>query len=47
MEVRKKIGFLTSELKLENFFTPNYLFDIQGAEAKRVNQESWFPSSEI
>ena len=27
MEVRKKIGFLTSELKLENFFTPNYLFD--------------------
>lgn len=26
-EVRKKIGFLTSELKLENFFTPNYLFD--------------------
>ena len=27
MVVRKKIGFLTSELKLENFFTPNYLFD--------------------
>ena len=27
MEIRKKIGFLTSELKLENFFTPNYLFD--------------------
>ncbi len=26
-EVRKKIGFLTSELKLEDFFTPNYLFD--------------------
>lgn len=25
--VRGKIGFLTSELKLENFFTPNYLFD--------------------
>lgn len=25
--VRKKIGFLTSELKLEDFFTPNYLFD--------------------
>ena len=25
--VRKKIGFLTSELKLEEFFTPNYLFD--------------------
>ncbi|MDE7435263.1 MAG: ABC transporter ATP-binding protein [Lachnospiraceae bacterium] len=26
-EVRGKIGFLTSELKLEGFFTPNYLFD--------------------
>ncbi len=26
-EVRKKIGFLTSELKLEEFFTPNYIYD--------------------
>ncbi len=26
-EVRQRIGFLTSELKLEEFFTPNYLFD--------------------
>lgn len=26
-EVRERIGFLTSELKLEDFFTPNYLFD--------------------
>lgn len=26
-KVRKSIGFLTSELKLEDFFTPNYLFD--------------------
>lgn len=25
--VRSHIGFLTSELKLEDFFTPNYLFD--------------------
>ena len=25
--VRGKIGFLTSELRLEEFFTPNYLFD--------------------
>lgn len=25
--IRGKIGFLTSELKLEEFFTPNYLFD--------------------
>ncbi len=26
-EVHRKIGFLTSELKLEDFFTPNYLYD--------------------
>ena len=26
-QVRRKIGFLTSELRLEEFFTPNYLFD--------------------
>ncbi len=26
-EVRHKVGFLTSELKLEDFFTPNALFD--------------------
>ena len=26
-KVRAKIGFLTSELKLEQFFTPDYLFD--------------------
>lgn len=26
-DVRRKIGFLTHELKLEDFFTPNYLFD--------------------
>lgn len=26
-EVRSRIGFLTSELKLEDCFTPNYLFD--------------------
>ena len=25
--VRQNIGFLTSDLKLEDFFTPNYLFD--------------------
>ena len=44
--VRGKIGFLTSELKLEDFFTPNYLFDFfselhgvdpnEAAERKRV-----------
>ncbi len=26
-EVRRRIGFLTSEVKLEEFFTPDYLFD--------------------
>ena len=26
-EIREKIGFLTSDLNLEDFFTPNYLFD--------------------
>ncbi|MGN0484726.1 MAG: ABC transporter ATP-binding protein [Lachnospiraceae bacterium] len=26
-EVREKIGFLTTELRLEEFFTPNYLYD--------------------
>ncbi|MCL1843139.1 MAG: ABC transporter ATP-binding protein [Defluviitaleaceae bacterium] len=26
-EVRRRIGFLTNELKLDDFFTPNYLFD--------------------
>ena len=29
-QVRGKIGFLTSELRLEEFFTPNYLFDFFG-----------------
>ncbi len=27
LEVRQYISFLTSELKLDDFFTPNYLFD--------------------
>ncbi len=45
-EVRAKIGFLTSELKLEEFFTPNYLFDffselhgVDKATAARRKQE--------
>lgn len=44
--VRRKIGFLTSELKLEDFFTPNYLFDffsrlhgVEPAAANRRKQE--------
>lgn len=45
-EVRMRIGFLTSELKLEEFFTPNYLYDFfselynvsqsERAERKRI-----------
>lgn len=30
-DVRAKIGFLTSELKLEDFFTPNYMYDFFAA----------------
>ncbi len=30
-KVRDVIGFMTSELKLEGFFTPDYLFDFFGA----------------
>ena len=41
-EIRGKIGFLTSELKLEDFFTPNYLFDyfgkLHGVEEKTMNE---------
>ena len=46
--VRSKIGFLTSELKLEDFFTPNYLFDffsqLHGVdpEITRSRKESMF-----
>lgn len=29
-KVRDKIGFMTSELKLDGFFTPDYLFDFFG-----------------
>ena len=36
--VRSKIGFLTSELKLEDFFTPNYLFDFF-ADLHGMNEE--------
>ena len=40
--VRRKIGFLTSELKLEEFFTPNYLFgffaDLHGVSAEEKQQ---------
>ena len=36
--VRGKIGFLTSELKLEDFFTPDYLFDFF-SELYRIPKE--------
>ncbi|MCI5880793.1 MAG: ABC transporter ATP-binding protein [Lachnospiraceae bacterium] len=47
-EVRDKIGFLTSELKLEDFFTPNYLFDFfadlhgMDAESRKQRKELLF-----
>lgn len=37
-QVRAKIGFLTSELKLEDFFTPSYLFDYF-SQLHQVNEE--------
>ena len=41
-KVRERIGFLTSELKLEDFFTPNYLFDyfsnLHGLEKQACEQ---------
>ena len=37
--VRSKIGFLTSELKLEDFFTPNYLFDFF-ADLRHIDAET-------
>lgn len=41
-KVRGKIGFLTSELKLEDFFTPNYLFDffsrLHGVEEAAIRE---------
>lgn len=41
-EVRNRIGFLTSELKLEDFFTPNYLFDffsrLHGVDEETTNK---------
>ena len=36
--IRNKIGFLTSELKLEDYFTPNYLFDYFSA-LHQINKE--------
>lgn len=41
-KVRGRIGFLTSELKLEDFFTPNYLFgyfaELHGVEKSVAEQ---------
>lgn len=41
-KVRSNIGFLTSELKLEEFFTPNYLYDffseLHGVPAEEAKQ---------
>ncbi len=38
MEVRKRIGFLTSELKLDTHFTPNYTIDFFG-KLHKMKQE--------
>jgi len=46
--VRKSIAFLTSELKLDEFFTPNYLYDYYSAlhgvedEARKARKEMLF-----
>ena len=44
--VRGKIGFLTSELKLEDFFTPNYLYDffseLHGVQADKAKERKAF-----
>lgn len=41
-KVRERIGFLTSELKLEDFFTPNYLYDyfsaLHGIDRQKSDQ---------
>ncbi|MDD3122266.1 MAG: ATP-binding cassette domain-containing protein [Candidatus Izemoplasmatales bacterium] len=44
-EVRKMIGFLTSDLKLEDFFTPNYLFEYF-ANLHGINQETMIARKE-
>lgn len=44
--VRKNIGFLTSELKLEDFFTPDYLFDffgkLHGLSKEKIAEQKQF-----
>ena len=41
-QVRSKIGFMTGELKLEDFFTPNYLFrffgQLYGMDAEHIEE---------
>jgi sodium transport system ATP-binding protein len=41
-DVRQRIGFLTNELKLDDFFTPNYLFDffseMHGIDKEKVKE---------
>ena len=56
MDYRRHIGFLTSELKLEDYFTPNYLFDYfsklygveeeQAAQRKKELFEKWSEKEE-
>lgn len=53
INVRKDIAFLTSELKLEDFFTPNYLFDFYSnlynvsIDDLKIRKEKLFKTFEI
>ena len=44
-EVRRKIGFLTSELKLEDFFTPDYLYDFFSLDCTVFRQTDGTPEN--
>lgn len=42
LEVRRRIGFLTNELKLDEFFTPSYMFnffgELHGMDRDRIDE---------
>ena len=51
--IRSKIGFLTTELKIDGFFTPNYLFDffsdLHGVDStlRKIRKEKIFDTLNI
>lgn len=53
IEVRRQIGFLTSELKLEEFFTPDYLYNFYSdlhkipIDVREVRKKELFEKFEI